>query len=411
MKDELDHLMQINGMDALWVTGPGDHNPAMVYLTGGAHLTQAELIKLRNQPVLLFHHDMERDEARRTGLATRNLSDCPLQEFYQQANGDPLKFALSRYRWIFAQAGLTQGRVAVYGRVEIGPAWAVLSGLQEAFPALQFVSELNDGLLSQARATKDMQEVERMRRMGQITTRVVAQTADYLTSHQVRDGKLVKGDGRPLTIGEVKRQINLWLASEDVENPEGTIFAVGYDSAVPHSVGNPDDVISLGKTIIFDIFPCEAGGGYFYDFTRTWCLGYAPDEAYAFYEDVRHTYQTVLNELKPGALTRHYMHRACDLFEERGYPTMRSHPSTQKGFVHGLGHSLGLNIHERPQFSLFATDQERLLPGMVMTVEPGLYDPERQIGVRLEDTVWMRPDGQVEVLAPYPLDLILPVRQ
>lgn len=410
MKADLDRLMQENDLDAIWVSGAGSHNPAMVYLTGGANLTSAELLHQRNQPAILFHHDMERDEAANTGLSTCNLADCPLQELYQQANGDPLKFALARYQWIFNQAGLTQGRVAVYGRLEAGTALALFPALQQAFPELKFVGELGESLLSQAMATKDVAEVERIRKMGQITTRVVAQTADFLTSQRVRDHKLIKADDQPLTIGDVKRQIGLWLAYEGVENPEGTIFAIGYDSAVPHSVGNPNDELRLGKTIIFDIFPCEAGGGYFYDFTRTWCLGYAPDETYSFYEDVLHTYQTIMNELKPGVLTRHYMERACDLFEERGHLTMRSHPSSQTGFVHGLGHSLGLNIHERPQFTLFASDHERLQPGMVMTVEPGLYDPQRQIGVRLEDTVWVNPNGQLEILAPYPLDLVLPVR-
>jgi Xaa-Pro aminopeptidase len=166
-------------------------------------------------------------------------------------------------------------------------------------------------------------------------------------------------------------------------------------------------VLRLGQTIIFDIFPCEPGGGYFHDFTRTWCLGYAPEEALALYEDVRFVFQTVMNELRVGVPTRQVMRRACQLFEERGHPTQRSDPQTQEGFVHGLGHGVGLNIHERPQFGMFASESERLLPGMVMTVEPGLYYPKREMGVRLEDTIWVRPDGQVETLVEYPLDFVL----
>jgi Xaa-Pro aminopeptidase len=51
-----------------------------------------------------------------------------------------------------------------------------------------------------------------------------------------------------------------------------------------------------------------------------------------------------------------------------------------------------------------------LVAGVVITVEPGLYYPERGMGVRLEDTVWVRPDGQFEILADYPMDLVLPVK-
>jgi Xaa-Pro aminopeptidase len=85
-------------------------------------------------------------------------------------------------------------------------------------------------------------------------------------------------------------------------------------------------------------------------------------------------------------------------------------PQTQSGYVHGLGHGVGLYIHERPFFSKYSPERDRLNPGTVITVEPGLYYPEKGLGVRLEDTVWVRPDGQIEVLAEYPYDLVLPMK-
>ncbi len=179
---------------------------------------------------------------------------------------------------------------------------------------------------------------------------------------------------------------------------------------MPHSSGTASDLLRLGQTIIFDIFPCEQGGGYFYDFTRTWCLGYAPDEALSLYEDVLYVFQTIKSELQLGTPMRNTMLRVCQLFEGRGHPTTCSNPQTQDGFVHGLGHGVGQFIHERPMFSLAASETERLQPGLVLTVEPGLYYPQRRMGVRLEDTIWVRPDGQIETLAEYPLDFILPIK-
>jgi Xaa-Pro aminopeptidase len=67
-------------------------------------------------------------------------------------------------------------------------------------------------------------------------------------------------------------------------------------------------------------------------------------------------------------------------------------------------------VHELPRSGMGATPEERLDPGVVMTIEPGLYYPEKGMGVRLEDSVYVRPEGQFEILAPYPLDLILPVK-
>lgn len=412
MKSDLDALMQASGIDAILVTGPGDHNPAMVYMTGNAELTltNADVIKLRGRPPVLFHSDIERDEAVRSSLTTKNLAEYQLSELLEEVNGDLLQYNIKRYQRMLEDIGFTSGNVAVYGRIDAGAALSLFSGLGQAMPGLNFISEMGNTLLMEAMATKDDDEVAHIRHIGQVTASVVAKTAEFLTSQIVKDNTLVLPDGRPLTIGGIKRRINLWLVEAGAENPEGTIFAAGYDAAVPHSSGTADALLRLGQTIVFDIFPCEPGGGYFHDFTRTWCLGYASDEALALYEDVLFVFQTILRELKVGLPTRQFMERACQLFEKRGHPTPCRNPQTQEGFVHGLGHGVGLNIHERPQFGLFASEQERLLPGMVMTVEPGLYYPKRGMGVRLEDTIWVQPDGQIKSLVEYPLDFVLPMK-
>jgi Xaa-Pro aminopeptidase len=410
MKSDIDSLMQALNIDALLVTGPTKHNPLMVYLTGGGNLTGGDLIKKRGEQALLFHYPMERDEAALTGLPTKSLAEYRLQDLFKQFNGDMLQATVRRYQLMLGDMGITSGRVVLYGRTDAGAALAIFSALQQAMPEITFVSELGNSLLLQAMATKDAEEVMRIRQVGQKTALVVGQVADFLSSQRVEDETLVKSDGMPLTIGDMKRRINLWLAECGLENPEDTIFATGYDAGVPHSSGTLSDPLRLGQMIIFDIFPCEPGGGYYYDMTRTWCLGYAPDEAMALYEDVLQVYRQVKSELVVNAPGREYQERTCELFEARGHPTMRTDPQTQVGYVHGLGHGVGLHIHERPTLGNFASDADRLVPGVVFTIEPGLYYPERCLGARLEDTLWARLDGQFEVLAEYPLDLVLPVR-
>jgi Xaa-Pro aminopeptidase len=410
MKTDLDSLMQDHNLDAILITGPGQHNPAMYYLTGGAHLTNADLIKKRGQAPVLFCYPMERDEAANTGLTVRNLADYRLQDLLTQNKGDQLKAAVARYGLMLKDLEITSGRVGLYGRLDAGVAFSVFSGLQKELPGLEVVGELGNSLINQAMATKDAAEAARIRQMGQVTTAVVGEVAEFLSSHRAKQGKLVKKDGTDLTIGEVKTRINLWLAERGAENPAGTIFSIGRDAGVPHSSGHPADKLYLGQTIVFDIFPCEAGGGYFYDFTRTWCLGFAPDEAQSLYDDVRFVYHQVMAGLKTGAWFRDYQELTCSLFEGRNHPTIKSDPQTQQGYVHSIGHGLGLNVHELPVSGAMATPADRLNPGVVVTIEPGLYYPERGLGVRLEDTVWVNPSGQFEILAPYPLDLVLPVK-
>ena len=78
---------------------------------------------------------------------------------------------------------------------------------------------------------------------------------------------------------------------------------------------------------------------------------------------------------------------------------------TTDGYVHSLAHGIGLDVHEAPSF--YTKYEDVLLPGSVITVEPGLYYPDRGLGVRIEDTAWMRPDGVLETLVEFPKDLVL----
>jgi len=411
MKTDLDQLMQEHELDAILITGPAQHNPAMYYLTGGGHMTRADLIKPRGAESVLYFNPMERDEAAATGLRTKNLVDYNLPSLLQQTGGDFAKAQALRYQHMLSDQGLTSGRVSVYGKSEVGAMYAVLAALQAFMPDIEVVGEdARNSLMLSAMATKDKAEIERIRQMGEVTTAVVGQVFDYLASHKAKDEVLVKANGQPLTIGDVKRKINLWLAEKGVENPHGTIFAIGRDAGVPHSSGTPSDVMALGKPIVFDIYPCEAGGGYHYDFTRTWCLGYAPDEVQALHEDVLAVYKRVMSQLKLNAPFKNYQKLTCELFEAKGHPTIKDDPSVQEGYVHSLGHGLGLNIHEAPWSGSDAGKKDILAPGAVFTIEPGLYYPSRGMGCRLEDTVVAKPDGTFEILAEFPLDLVLPIK-
>ncbi len=410
MKTDLHPLMRQRSLDAILVTGPGQHNPAMFYLTGGGHMTHADLILPRDGEAVLYYRPMERDEAAATGLKTKNIVDFDWKALLKQADGDAVLATALRYKAMLEAQGITGGRLGIYGQGEVGERFAVFSALQRVMPGLEIVGESgSDSLMLAAMMTKDEAEIGRIRAMGKITTAVVGKTADFLTGHKVRDGVLVKPDGEPLTIGEVKRKINLFLAEAGVENPHGTIFAIGRDAGVPHSTGTPADLLELGKTIVFDIFPCEAGGGYHYDFTRTWCLGYAPDEAQALYEDVLAVYRQVVDALQPNAPFKDFQNLTCDLFEAQGHATIRQDTGIQEGYVHSVGHGLGLNLHESPFAGSGASEQDVLAPGAVFTIEPGLYYPSRGMGCRIEDTFAVLPDGKIERLAEFPRGLVLPV--
>ncbi|MCX7704020.1 MAG: M24 family metallopeptidase, partial [Planctomycetota bacterium] len=78
--------------------------------------------------------------------------------------------------------------------------------------------------------------------------------------------------------------------------------------------------------------------------------------------------------------------------------------------VHGLGHGLGLDVHEPPRLSALSQKHEPLKPGFVFTVEPGLYFPDKGYGVRLEDVVAIHSDGKIENLTPFSKEILIPLR-
>jgi len=411
MKKDLDSLMQARELVAILVTGSGQHNPAMVYMTGGGHMTSADLIKPRGADPVLYYNPMEREEAAASGLKTKNLAAYNWKDFMQQADQDTNNAKALRYKAMLTELGITSGKVSVYGKGEVGANYAVFTALQTAAPDLEIIGEdARDSLFLAAMSTKDSDEIGRIQKMGAVTTAVVGQVADFLSGHKTRNEVLIKPGGEALTIGDVKGKINLWLAEKGVENPHGTIFAIGRDAGIPHSTGTPSDVMALGKTIVFDIFPCEAGGGYHYDFTRTWCLGYAPDEAVALYEDVYSVYQQLMGALKVNTPFKDYQNFTCELYEAQGHPTIKEDPLLQEGYVHSVGHGLGLHVHEAPWSGSGAGPGDILAPGAVFTIEPGLYYPSRGMGCRLEDSVAVFPDGGIKILAEFPLDLVLPVK-
>ena len=407
MKTDLDRWMAERNYAALLVLGGAAHNPPMYYLANGAAVTERTvLVQPRGGAPVLYVSAMERDEARRSGLEVRTALPR-LNEL--RGDSDELNATARWLGELLAQNGVRGGTVAAYGQADLGAGHALLTALSELHPQYNVVGEFSDGVLHRARITKDAAEVKRIRAVGTKTMRVVAGTEAFLTRHRAKGGVLVKKDGAPLTVGDVKAHIRSLLQAEHIVDPEdGTIFAIGRDAGVPHSRGNDADVMALGQSIVYDIFPAEPGGGYFFDFTRTWCLGDAPPEVEQAYKDVMAAFKAVMAALKPGELCRTYQHLTCDILEARGHPTLRTDPRGVEGYVHSLAHGVGLEIHEAPSFSGVKTNEDRLEPGMVVTIEPGLYYPERGFGVRVEDCVWLNPDtGKFEVLGRYHKRLVL----
>ena len=410
MKRDLDLLMEARNLDAILVGGKVLGNPPLIYLLNGARLTQALIVKKRGETPQLIVSPMEREEAVAAGYPVHLATRYGYAELLRQHGGDMLAASVAYQQRILEDFGVS-GRVGCYGYRDQGYAYVLLSALAAAMPGIELVGECGADLITEARATKEPAEVERIRDAGCRTATIVRQTVDFLQAHPVgEEGALRRttGDG-VLTVGDVHAHIRHLIAMQGLEDPEGFIFATGRDAGIPHSRGSTDAPLRLGETIVFDIFPREAGGGYFFDMTRTFCLGYAPEAAQRLHRDVLNCLDHVKAAVKVGEEARLYQQMACALFEECGHPTLAGDPTTLRGYVHSLGHGLGLDVHEAPSFGDNPGNTTCLKPGHVFTVEPGLYYPDEGTGCRLEDVLWIDEEGTVHTLTDFPYDLVIPM--
>lgn len=170
-----------------------------------------------------------------------------------------------------------------------------------------------------------------------------------------------------------------------------TIVASGKRSSMPHGIAT-DKKIENGDFITMD-YGCIYQG-YCSDITRTIALGQVDEKQETVYNLVRKAQEDALAVIKAGVTGKEVHMVAQNVFEDAGYGPF---------FGHGLGHSVGLEIHEEPRFSPKA--EEEMQENMVITVEPGLYLPNWG-GVRIEDLVVIKKDGCIN-LTHSPKELII----
>jgi len=205
-------------------------------------------------------------------------------------------------------------------------------------------------------------------------------------------------EGGPLTAGRVLTMIEIFLLENGFESAD-TIFAPGRGGADPHWRG--EGPLRMGVPIVMDIFPRSRRSRYHSDMSRTFVVGRASRSVKEMHAAVIEAQDAALQRLVPGVILSEVHQAVCDLFRKRGYPVVGDGSQPKRGFLHGTGHGVGLQVHEAPTVSV---SSDIFMPGDVVTVEPGLYD-RRVGGVRIEDIVACMPDGSVRNLTNFPRDL------
>ena len=234
------------------------------------------------------------------------------------------------------------------------------------------------GLVESQRICKDEEEIRRIRQAARLTDKGFEHILEYL-----RPGVQEQ---------EVALELEFFLRREGAEGVSfAPIVASGPNSALPHAQPG-DRILESGDFVVLDFGVIIEG--YCSDLTRTVVIGRASDRQREIYELVLKAQRYALGEVAPGKDAAAIDKGVRDIFAAEG---------VAEYFGHGLGHGVGLEVHEEPTLSSRSKDELRA--GMLVTVEPGLYFPGWG-GVRIEDLVLLTSQG-MENLSSSPKDFLV----
>jgi Xaa-Pro aminopeptidase len=232
-----------------------------------------------------------------------------------------------------------------------------------------------------ARAAKAPHEVDRIRTVQAAAQRGVRRAAQVLRECE-RDGDRLVFAGDPLTTERLRRAVDATMVAAGVDPAANTVVGAGSSCADLHYRG--DDPVRADASVLLDVSP-RGPQGYYGDCSRTFVVG-DPGwvrRAHVAVEQGREAAFSVL-EAGAGEAARTVQTETAAEIRAYGFPI----DERERGFTHSVGHGVGVSLHERPSFAGDATLED----GHVVTIEPGVYDPDEG-GVRVEDLVVVREDG------------------
>lgn len=251
--------------------------------------------------------------------------------------------------------------------------------------------EVAEGMLLPEREFKTDEEAQAIKQGNAASSAGFKVVEKMLAKAEIRQGCLYL-DGRRLTSEKVQEAIAVECLKRGAI-AANTIVAGGDQACDPHCRGSGP--LRANELIIVDIFPRISSTGYHGDMTRTYLKGRASEGQKALYNTVFEAEQEAIKEHRSGKSATLIYKSVREKFDAAGYPT-RKENGVPVGFIHGLGHGLGLAVHEPPRVN---PSGSRLRSGQVITVEPGLYYPGLG-GVRVEDVVRVR-KGDPEMLSQH----------
>jgi Xaa-Pro aminopeptidase len=261
----------------------------------------------------------------------------------------------------------------------------------------------DDELFVERRRHKTEAELAGIRRAARAAVAGTEECARVLREAEI-DGDGLRYGGEVLTSELLRARVREVCARLGAPAPDDIIVApMRPGDAVGHEAGSGP--LPAHAAICLDLWPQDEASGCWADMTRTWVRGDVTDAVADLHRLVLEAHERSLAVTRPGVPGVEIYGAACDVFEAAGHPTQRTKKpgeTLQHGFYFGLGHGVGLEVHEAP--ALGRTGRAPLIAGDVVAVEPGTVDPQHG-GMRVEDLVLVTDDGY-ELLTERSYDLV-----
>ena len=369
------------GMRATLLIAAGEQSPDLYYRTGFLTPDPYIYAEIGGESYMLLS-DLERDRGRKDGRATHVLSTAEWEEEADKSG----KRGLSAIAALFLKSR---------GVTDLDVPFDFPLGLAKKLSDEGLSVTPVEGAFTPARALKSREEAHLIRKVQKGVEDALHEVVALLKRSTVKDGEILY-EGIPLTSELLKALLKQSLLAQNLIGSH-TIVAGGLQACDPHNEGSGP--LPAHRPIVFDIFPFSEESRYYADMTRTLFKGPVPPVFRELYETVRKAQEEAIALAAPGVDSSR-LHQAVESrFEAAGYKTGEVE-GRMEGFFHGTGHGVGLEIHEAPRVGKTGVP---LQPGHVITVEPGLYYPRLGGGIRIEDMLYITPQGH-ENLTTFPKD-------
>jgi len=372
MHKDIDALMEKYEVDALFTYGSPFNSPNLFWLTGFRSSDKIYYLQNKGEQGIVgaLFNTLERFKEESFVKRTYDMSDSVVQLLKEN------KVVMDNREFLFGPMLQELFTGKVIGVPDEIPA-SILVLIQKLGYEVKVVSDL----IPDSRATKTSDEIRTIKKAGDATVGAISRVVEMIKDSDVGANKTLMYEGSPLTVGQMKLALEHFLLDKNAECAEDTILAVGENAFDWHYLGNADDELKAETPIILDVYPRLKLERYVADVTRTIVKGKPSARVKEMFEAAQAAADAAIDALTDNAIIDDVNLACFNTLKQLGFDSRRLNPDAKDGMTHGLGHGIGLEVHEQPSMykreNLFAE-------GHIMAIEPGVY-LKGIGGVRLEN--------------------------